>query len=83
MYITIRENTLAGRGALLMQTFMYPPPPPPPNAYKRRSRFPILPTFDTLIRRSGHYNAWKVSTCSFPKCYGLWTKRVLKFLNLW
>ena len=24
----------------------------------------ILPTFDTLIRRSGHYNAWKVSTWS-------------------
>ena len=26
----------------------------------------ILPTFDTLIRRSGHYNAWKVSTWSLP-----------------
>ena len=26
----------------------------------------ILPTFNTLIRRSGHYNAWKLLTCSFP-----------------
>ena len=26
----------------------------------------ILPTFDTLIRCSGHYNAWKVSTWSLP-----------------
>ena len=50
----------------------------------------ILPTFDTLIRRSGHYNAWKaqVSTWSLPvrtemPLYSLWIKWVLKFLILW
>ena len=26
----------------------------------------ILPTFDMLIQHRGHYNAWKVSTWSFP-----------------
>ena len=26
----------------------------------------ILPTVNTLIRRRGHYNAWKLSTSSFP-----------------
>ena len=25
----------------------------------------ILPTFNTLIRHRGHYNAWKLLTCSF------------------
>ena len=26
----------------------------------------IDPTVNTLNRRRGHYNAWKLSTCSFP-----------------
>ena len=30
----------------------------------RNRHIAILPTFDTLIQRSGHYNAWKVSTWS-------------------
>ena len=46
----------------------------------------ILPTFDTLIRRSGHYNAWKVSPWSLPvriEMLRLMNKWVLKFLILW
>ena len=30
--------------------------------------FVILPTVNMLIRRRGHYNAWKLSTSLFPDC---------------
>ena len=43
----------------------------------------ILPTVNTLIRSRGHYNAWKCRLVHFRsvlKCYGSWTKWVLKFL---
>ena len=50
----------------------------------------ILPTFDTLIWRSGHYNHITHEKCrlgsfrSVLKCYSLsWIKWVLKFLILW
>ena len=47
---------------------------------------PILPTFNTLIRRRGHYNAWKLSTCSFSvriEMLRLMNKMSAKILNFW
>ena len=47
----------------------------------------ILPTINILIRRRGHYNAWKLSTSSFPVCIEmLWlinkmSAKILNFLN--
>ena len=42
----------------------------------------FLPTFDTLIRRSGHYNAWKVSTWSLSvRIEMLMNKMSAKILN--
>ena len=44
------------------------------------------PTFNTLILRSGHYNAWKCSTCSFPvriEMLRLMNKMSAKILNFW
>ena len=44
----------------------------------------ILPTFNTLIQRSGHYNPWKLSTCSFPvriEMLRLMNKMSAKILN--
>ena len=46
----------------------------------------ILPTVYTLIRHRGHYNAWKLSTWSFPVCIEmlrLMNKMSAKILNFW
>ena len=46
----------------------------------------ILPTVNTLIRRRGHNNAWKLSTSSFPvriEMLRLMNKMSAKILNFW
>ena len=43
----------------------------------------ILPTFDKLIRRSGHEKCRLGRFRSVLKCYSLWIRWVLKFLILW
>ena len=46
----------------------------------------ILPTVNTLIRRRGHYNAWKLLTSSFPvriEMLRLMNKMSAKILNFW
>ena len=48
--------------------------------------FSILPTVNTLIWSRGHYNAWKLSTKSFPvriEMLRLMNKMSAKILNFW
>ena len=48
--------------------------------------FSILPTVNTLIRRRGRYNAWKLSTWSFQvriEMLRLINKMSAKILNFW
>ena len=46
----------------------------------------IDPTVNTLNRRRGHYNAWKLLTCSFPvriEMLRLMNKMSARILNFW